>query len=272
SWSRSWKPSIRTSGFVARGDRLFHQQGAGNLLESFYRTEVEEAFLLVHADHACIIDRRPVQDRREVRIRGHVDPQGERAEGGQDEQRLRDEECGHADRRPEVVLQLDRGMLMAHDDRMERRDLLVPVDDRVPADVRPVVQREVEVPEDRREVVVVIPADEDRLHAVLEEPQDLLHLDPFVDEVLRELVLEVPRDDDLLRLVTVEHLAEALGSRAAGTAGSRRPALRGRPRSPGGGPRSRGRVPRAGGGRNLASPPRPAAPRRDPSAPPEPRG
>ena len=62
--------------------------------------------------------------------------------------------------------------------------------------------------------LVVIPADEDRLHAVLEEPQDLLHLDPFVDEVLRELVLEVPRDDDLLRLVPVEHLAEALEDHA----------------------------------------------------------
>src|SRR5437764_990227 len=89
------------------------------------------------------------------------------------------------------------------------------VDDRVPADVRAGVQREVQIPEDRREVVVMIPADEHRLRAVSDEPEDLLHLDPFVDQVLRELVLEVAGDDYLFRLRAVEHLTEAFKDHAA---------------------------------------------------------
>src|SRR5437016_12707218 len=83
------------------------------------------------------------------------------------------------------------------------------VDDRVPADVRAGVQREVQIPEDRRQVIVMVPADEHRLRAVSDEPEDLLHLDPFVDQGLRELVLEVAGDDHLFRLRPVEHLAEA---------------------------------------------------------------
>ena len=105
-------------------------------------------------------------------------------------------------------------MLVAHDDRMEGRHFLVPVDDRVPAEVRAGVQGQIQVAEDRREIVVVIPSDQDRGHAILQEPEHLLHLDPFVDEVLRKLVLEVPGDDDFLRLPAVEHLAEPLEDHA----------------------------------------------------------
>src|SRR5713226_9948593 len=101
-------------------------------------------------------------------------------------------------------------MLVAHDDWMEGRDLLVPVDDRVAADVCARVEREIQISEDRREVVVVVPPDQYSRHAIFEKPQHLLHLDPLVDEVLRELVLEVPRDDDLLRFAAVEHLAQPL--------------------------------------------------------------
>jgi len=90
------------------------------------------------------------------------------------------------------------------------RVLLVPVDDRVTADVRAGVQGQVQVAEDRRQIVVVIPSDQNRGHAIFQEPEHLLHLDPLVDEVLRKLVLEVPSDDDFLRLPAVEHLAEPL--------------------------------------------------------------
>src|SRR5439155_206180 len=89
------------------------------------------------------------------------------------------------------------------------------MDDRVPADVRAGVQREVQIPEDRRQVIVMIPADKHRLRAVSDEPEDLLHFDPFVDQVLRELVLEVAGDDHLFRLRAVEHLAQAFEDHAA---------------------------------------------------------
>src|SRR5256885_80538 len=133
-----------------------------------------------------------------------------RTEGGQDDEPLRDEERGDANGRPEFVFQLHRGMFVAHDDRMEGRHLLVSVDDRVPSDVRASIQRQVQISEDRREVIVMVPADEHRLRTVPDEPEDLLHLDPFVDQVLRELVLEVAGDDHLVLLRSVEHLAEAL--------------------------------------------------------------
>src|SRR5437879_8920853 len=91
---------------------------------------------------------------------------------------------------------------------MKGRNLLVTVDDRVAAEVRSRMQGQVEIAEDRREVVVVVPPDEDRRDAVLQEPQDLLHFDALVHEVLRELVFEVARDDYLLCLPAVEHLAQ----------------------------------------------------------------
>ena len=83
------------------------------------------------------------------------------------------------------------------------------MDDRVAAEVRSRVEGQVEIAEDRREVVVVVPPDQDRRDALLQEPQDLLHFDPLVHEVLRELVFEVARDDDLLGLPAVEHLAQS---------------------------------------------------------------
>src|SRR3989440_11080124 len=101
-----------------------HEQRASDRLEPAHRTEVEEAFLLVHSDDLRIVDRRAVQDRREIRIRGHIDTEGERTEGGQDDEPLRDEERGDTHGRPEFVLQLHRGMRVTHDDRMEGRDVL----------------------------------------------------------------------------------------------------------------------------------------------------
>src|SRR5437899_12922600 len=92
---------------------------------------------------------------------------------------------------------------------MKGRNLLMAVDDPVTAEVRLRMQGQVEIAEDRREVVVVVPPDQDWGDALLQEPQDLLHFDPLVHEVLRELVFEVARDDDLLGLPAVEHLAQS---------------------------------------------------------------
>ena len=99
---------------------------------------------------------------------------------------------------------------MAHHDRPKGLDLLVPVDERAPAEVVPVVELHPEVAQDRREKVVVVSPHDDRLRPLLEEPEDLLDLYPLVREVLRELVLEVPRDDQLLRFIRLEEAGEPL--------------------------------------------------------------
>src|SRR2546422_7483751 len=101
-------------------------------------------------------------------------------------------------------------MLVAHDDRPKGLDLLVPMDERAPAEVVPVVELHPEVPEDRRKEVVVIPPHDNRVRPLLEEPEDLLDLHPLVGEVLRELVLEVPRDDQRLWLVRIKETREPL--------------------------------------------------------------
>src|SRR2546427_3341789 len=200
----------RPKGFSSFGcGPLLHEQRASNRLEPAHQTKVEEVFLLIDANHACVVDWGPIQDRREIGIRRDIDAERERAERRQNDQAFRHQERGYTHGRAEFVFQLHGGMLVAHDDRMERRDLLVPVDDRVSADVHAGIQREVQIPEDRREIVVMIPADEHGGRAVSDEPEDLLHLHPLVDQVLRELVFEVAGNDHLFRLRPVEHLAEA---------------------------------------------------------------
>ena len=95
----------------------------------------------------------------------------------------------------------------------EPRDFLLGLYERMVL-IRAFEEREGQVPEDRREVVVVVPTHEDGCHAIAEEPQDLLDLDPLVREVAGELVLEVACDDDLLRLHAVQHPTEALQDHA----------------------------------------------------------
>src|SRR2546430_12174040 len=90
------------------GGSLLHEQCASDGLEPAHRTEVEESFLLIDANHARIVDWHAVQDRREIWIRGHIDAEGERTESGQDDEPLGDEERGDAHGRSEFIFQLHR--------------------------------------------------------------------------------------------------------------------------------------------------------------------